>query len=270
MDVVTVTYNNDFNNMLRQAQSIYKYTEPFTHWVIINDKSQLDFWRRNLEPYYAKHTLHLLHICNDTISSVYCGYRRQQLIKLYMSKIIKEKYLVLDSKNFFIRPTSTIEFENQIGSGMLETVDEHHLFYECVKHYTQFVDNKNKTNNTHISIHTPYVIEPEVLFEFSNSNIDKLIKDFSSYDGLLSEFFLYSMIYEKIKNVEIISHMKQSSKPIHRTLFGTYISPEKLIEKLRADNTKVLGFHPTYLELLSDEDKQTINTHLTNLKFVNI
>jgi hypothetical protein len=270
MEVVTVTYEKDFKNMLRQAQSIHNFTEPFTHWVIINDDSNLDFWRKNLSPYYVNHTLHLLHIRNINISKESCGYRRQQLIKLYMSKVIKEKYLVLDSKNFFIRRTSISEFENQIGSGMLETVDEYHLFFECVKHYTRFVDNKNKHNNTHISIHTPYVIEPEVLFEFSNSNIDRLIKDFNSYDGLLSEFFLYSMIYEKIKNIEIISHMESSSKPIHRTMFGNYISPKELFKQLSFNKTKVLGFHPTYLEILSPKDIKQINKQLINLNLVKL
>jgi hypothetical protein len=270
MDVITVTYKKDFKNMLRQAQSIKQYTEPFTHWVIINDNSSLDFWIQNLKQYYTEHTLHLLHINHNTIANVNCGYRRQQLVKLYMAKIIKEKYLVLDSKNFFIKLTSIYEFENQIGSGMLETIEEGHLFYDTVQHYSKFVDNKNKKNKTHISIHTPFVIDPKVMFEFSNSNIDQLIKDFSSYDGLLSEFFLYSMIYEKIKNVEIIEHMKSSSKPIHRTLFGTYVAPDDLVKQLNSNGTKVLGFHPTYLELLSVEDTQKINEYLKNLKFTSL
>ena len=104
MDLVTVTCDLDFNQMLLQAESISKFLKPCTHWVVINDQHiDKEKWESALTPYYHNHTLKLFTPNWNSIPSDF-GWAKQQAYKFVVSKYVNDDYLLLDSKNFFIKP----------------------------------------------------------------------------------------------------------------------------------------------------------------------
>ena len=266
MDIVTVTCLRDLNDMLRQAESIEKFVEPCTHWVVVNDHS-LDLFKQMLSPYYTKHFLNLVNFSDRFLNKVDCGYRRQQIIKLRMAKFLKEKYLVLDSKNFFIKNTNVNEFKNQIGSGILELVDNNHLFYDTVEQYKNILDCK-KLDNWHLAIQTPFVIDPVVLND--NIYLESLLYEFSKIYPYMSEFFLYSLMYEQHKGIKISEELKKSSKPIHYTAFEKKESIENIIQSLYNLNVKVLALHRNYIDSVDNKEIEVFNKFLISLGFKNL
>lgn len=119
MDIVTVTYSSEKELMRLQAHSLDLFVKrPCTHWVLIEDnKMPMAEWYALLKPFYKRHKLNLI----DTSNWQECGggeppyyfagdrghgYLRQQVIKFYIATLIdSEYYLILDSKNFFIKAT---------------------------------------------------------------------------------------------------------------------------------------------------------------------
>ena len=112
MNIVTVTFDRDFDQLLLQADSINKYlTTKTTHWVVVESTSKLhQEWKDRLAPFYTFHELKLMFF--GKFQYPVWGYIRQQILKLTISKYIKaESYLILDSKNFFGKETT----ENDIN-----------------------------------------------------------------------------------------------------------------------------------------------------------
>jgi len=106
MHLVTVTCNKDLNDMLLQAESIRKFLEPCTHWVIVNDYSiDKKQWIESLQPYYTKHKLKILF--PNYWATTLDGYAKQNLYKLLISNLLDDDYIILDSKNFFIKKCNT-------------------------------------------------------------------------------------------------------------------------------------------------------------------
>ena len=266
MDIVTVTCLRDIDDMLRQAESIEKFVEPCTHWVIVND-DKLDLFKQFLKPYYTKHSLNLINFSNSFLDKVSCGYKRQQILKLSMSKFLKEKYLVLDSKNFFIKSTNVNEFKTQIGSGMLELVNNNHLFYETVEQYKNILDYK-KLDNLHLAIQTPFVIDSGILC--NSLNLDNLLNEFVKIKPHMSEFFLYSLVYEKSVRSEISKEIQNSSKPIHYTAFEKTKSIENIIQMSYNLNVKVLALHRNYVDAINNNEIRMFNKFLISLGFKNL
>lgn len=111
MEFVTVTFDRDFHQQILQSMSMDKFIlDNCIHYIIIEKTSKtLEEWHASLDPYYQRHKLVLI----DNISSEMCsgdinGYYRQQVIKLTISKIIQgDTYIILDSKDIFIKPFNT-------------------------------------------------------------------------------------------------------------------------------------------------------------------
>lgn len=136
VSIVTVTYTGDKWAMLLQAHSIEQFIEePTTHYVIIEDQtgattSTLE-WLCLLQPIYKKHKLVLLdknsapELYLEWDKGIVGGWDQQQYLKLKIHELIDtEYYLTLDSKNFFIKPTSLSEFYGNEGCDTLMPVDE--------------------------------------------------------------------------------------------------------------------------------------------------
>lgn len=266
MDIVTVTCLRDIDDMLRQAESIEKFVEPCTHWVIVNDNN-IDLFKEVLSQYYSRHFLNLINFSDYLLNKINCGYKRQQVLKLRMAKFLKEKYLVLDSKNFFIKQTNLNEFENQIGSGLLERVNCDHLFYSTIEQYKTIL-NYTKLDNLHLAIQTPFVIDPDILN--SNLNLENLLYQFSKITPHMSEFFLYSLMYEKYKGVRISEEIEKSSKSIHYTAFEKIRSIENIIQMTYNSNVKVLALHRNYVNAIDNKEIEIFNKFLISLGFKNL
>lgn len=136
VSIVTVTFTGDKWTMLLQAHSIEKFVkEPTTHYVIIEDQhgkttSTLE-WLCLLQPIYKKHKLVLLdktsapELFFEWDKGSPAGWDQQQYIKLKIHELIHtEYYLTLDSKNFFIRPSSLTEFYGIEGCDTVMSIND--------------------------------------------------------------------------------------------------------------------------------------------------
>ena len=262
MNFVTVTCSTDFDAMLLQASSLEFVIDNITHFVIIQDsKIELEQWQSALSPYYTRHTLILIQ--NDLVLK--CdGWRQQQILKLEIAKKVNtESYLVLDSKNFFIKPFNISDWDIEHGNGSL-------FFY--VKNNKERLDvdiflekasvKYNKTiPKLQIDYMTPYKLNTGIVNTIIDTDYQSL---FFEYE-LPSEFALYNMFLSsseiiksnKSKNRLVLNYFKALPTEIHKTTFVLGIHRRLIIE----ENKNTLN---NLIEVLSSKglDKQLLSKYL--------
>ena len=250
MNFVTVTCSTDFDAMLLQASSLEFVIDNITHFVIIQDsKIELEQWQSALSPYYTRHTLVLIQ--NDLVLK--CdGWRQQQILKLEIAKKVNtESYLVLDSKNFFIKPFNLTDWDVPHGNGSL------FLYYKNNKERLDvdiFLEKASvKYNKTipklHIDYMTPYKLNTDIVNTIIDTDYQSL---FFEYE-LQSEFALYNMF---LPNSEIIKCNKGKNQLV--------LNYFKLLPTEIYKTTFVLGIHR---RLIIDENKNTLNNLIEVLSF---
>ena len=130
MDLVTIACERDIQDLLLQAHSIDKFIEkPCRHWITVEDESLTpEEWHGFLLPYYQRHTLYLTFskrpdLYYDTPFTL--GYRRQQVLKLLAAaNVYSDTCLVLDCKNFFIKPVDLGLWPYKNGNGRYTILEE--------------------------------------------------------------------------------------------------------------------------------------------------
>jgi hypothetical protein len=248
MNFVTVTCSTDFDAMLLQASSLEFVIDNIIHFVIIQDsKIELKQWKSSLSPYYTRHELVLIQ--NDL--SLRCdGWRQQQILKLEIAKKINtENYLVLDSKNFFIKPFNLTDWDVPHGNGSLfvyyknnkERLDVD-IFLEkvCKKYNKEFP-------KLQIDYMTPYKMNTAIV----NTIIDTDYQSLFFESELPSEFALYNMF---LSNLEIVKCNKGKNKLVLNYFKSLPIEIYK--------TTFVLGIHR---RLVIEENKNKLNNLIETL-----
>jgi hypothetical protein len=262
MNFVTVTCSTDFDAMLLQASSLEFVIDNIIHFVIIQDsKIELKQWKSALSPYYNRHVLVLIQ--NDL--TLRCdGWRQQQILKLEIAKKINTKnYLVLDSKNFFIKPFNLTDWDVPHGNGSL------FLYYKNNKKRIDidiFLEKVCKKFNKeipklHIDYMTPYKLNTGIVNTIIDTDYQSL---FFEYE-LQSEFALYNMFLpnseiikcNKGKNQLVLNYFKALPTEIHKTTFVLGIHRRLIIE----ENKNTLN---NLIEVLSSKglDKQLLSKYL--------
>lgn len=281
-NIVTVTYKEDFKYLLLQAESIHKHLTsdvPFTHWVVINDPTITDIvpYKLQLKKYYNDTTRKLKifqqpffenkFIAKSTIDedrNVYeiSGPYAQQICKLEVAKLIKDDYLVLDSKNFFIRPINLQFWENKIGSGEYLETQTNYFWKNCIEEYCE-----------KLNIDTPkYVTNPVTPFKIK-MNKGMLDTDFKSSiknSHAYSEFIFYWLKFTQDFNYPSDKDQVCFSTFFHlNTETGyTFIRDPTIMLNYniptidRDPNIYVSGFHREFIKLCKPEHIDTINQWL--------
>ena len=257
--------------MLLQAESIQQFVEPCTHWVIINDPVVvLSEWETALSPYYTQHTLRLISIDQSSYSTWVGeafkvsndGWQKQQLCKFLIYKFIKDDYLILDSKNFFIKPCNINEWESITGCGFLEaytikgntwlpTIDVYSNYFKC------------SINYTHLAMQTPFVFRKEILDKIDN--FDTFLNWFNEQEVLPSEFILYSILAETHQQLDR-PHMHEMSAK-HFTIWSKHNFEYfmRVSHTYSKDHIKVAGLHRGFLSKLDEIEQFKIQTWIFNL-----
>lgn len=285
MDLVTVTCNRDFQHMILQAESIQKFLEPCTHWIVINEYEDLDVsvWINELDKYYTKHQYKIITPYDFKINSLpHKKWHGQQYFKLAISSIIDKDYLLLDTKNFFIRHTDLNQWNHTMGSGVLHKFGESELSgqWEDISRY--YANKLNVNPLTHFLFNVPFKVNINVLKKY---DIEKLIDDlypakidYESYYNLTgkklfpSEFIFYSYLaqsdFEGYSSREISflhvlpSHIKnKNSAQIFKELVHFTSSADK------NNNIETFAFHPLLFDTLSNNHVQYINHWLRKKDF---
>lgn len=266
MQLVTVTCELDLKPTLLQAESIQKYFQPCTHYIVINDKDpDMEMWDKLLSPYYTNHKLVLLK-CNWEKYPVswqpgridpYDGWHSQQVIKYELYKTIQDDYLILDAKNFFVKPTTFKLWNNIIGCGQLLDVAKNIKFSKDSvwrKTYEMYSQEYN-VNPTHVlQMDTPFVFRKKHLDKIKD--YDKFLTNFNNTTIMPSEFMLYTFLaYEDLHNM---------------TSFKAHSTVWPWAKNLRfPENEHVFGYHRRFLEKLPRHDIEKINNFLKQHKFKN-
>lgn len=264
MDLVTVTCWRDHKEMILQAESIQKFLKPCTHWVIINDLPHIlddtkEFWYKSLPEFYSDHNLKIL--VPEWNTDEYCTWERQQMLKYWIYQFIKDDYLILDSKNFFIKDCSLEDWKNQLGCGLLQDYETEGKWMETSQFYAKPFNSEIITNG--YSVQTPFVFKKQVLEKIKN--VDKFSKKWINkhlVTGVVPSEFLYYSYLDK----ENLKNYKPHAQ--HYTVWPNVPETwEEILEISKSNTCKIFGMHRTTLENYSEVEKNQFKKFLTDLGF---
>lgn len=276
MKLLTVTCLRDINMMKLQAQSIQKYLEPCEHYVIVNeDDPNIIYWHKELKKYYTTHELILLPRLPynyERFLKPYDkgksnqGYYLQQLLKLLFAYFIDTNYLILDSKNFFIKQTSLKQYENYTANRGI-TIDENTKYwYNTNIEYSKIFNTKPLTRVP--IINTPFVVKKDHITnskKINYENIDFFLNFPTVSNNIISEFLLYGYLipendiffmdnYNNFPNSESITKTDYELNPIELLMnVGLAFSSGDL------NKTNVIAFHYNMTEFIKQPENESFN-----------
>jgi Family of unknown function (DUF6492) len=197
-DIVTVAHLSDLNQLTFQAHSIDLFvTDPITHWVVVQDQSNLKMWQTAWAPFYRRHSLQILPTLLP--DSHYNrkdrhGYRRQQLLKLMASQLVSnERYMVLDSKNFFWRQQSLLDWPCLDGRPIITDVDATGPRQPWVDTVADYLGLKSIQHTYEVL--TPFVMTTKIAKKCCEYDMDFLFNEMSRpSDYWEAEQTFYSLI----------------------------------------------------------------------------
>jgi hypothetical protein len=197
-DLVTITCTRDRGIQRLQSYSLdLMIKDPCDHYVVIEDRGlTLDEWQKILSPYYTRHRLHLI---PSMIPEKYYpstnGWTRQQVLKLLIAeKINGKRYLLLDSKNFFVHNQSLSQWPVNNGNGIIQSYnsfDWEEINEFCAKH------NIPISKEIYMSC-TPFVCDTHLVKEILKFDIFPLF--FEKKNWWSSEILLYSIFSQFFGN----------------------------------------------------------------------
>ena len=197
-DIVTVTQWADINQLRFQSHSIDLWiTDPITHWVIVQDRSDLDQWQRELVPFYRRHKLELhptLLPADQYNRDDRDGYRRQQLLKLMSSQLVSgDRYMVLDSKNFFWRTQSLRDWPTWDGRPVITDVNATGPRQPWIDDVSRYLGLRPIRHTYEVL--TPFVMTTEIARKGCSYNMEYLFNELSKpTDYWEAEQTFYSLI----------------------------------------------------------------------------
>lgn len=196
MNIVTVTCERDLNQLLIQTESISKFVDSCCHWIVVNEPN-FDYskWYNLLSPYYTSHTLKIISFDHkEWISSEdeYPGYLLQQLYKFLVFDVIQDSYLILDSKNFFIKDIDINYYKKKQNLGYVENYPIK-LYQEMLEDYSKILSVEPIQKQ--LSMITPFLFEEGILKTLSKDILHKIF--ISRKKQFTSEFYLYSLMCQK-------------------------------------------------------------------------
>jgi len=224
VDFVTVTFSRDFNLLKLQARSIVLYVpESFINSIIIicNDISieKFNLLKTYILPEY-KHLakkvkiIHSTEIYSHSNPEYNYGWFPQQILKLRAYKVATSKYyIVLDSKNHFIKPISeSYFFKDGKPLQVIEDYKEHFMRIYIINTLNVFENNKNNITDRFVHYYKneeknvpPFqtLLTPVIFIHSVCESIDKTINlDFYlNGQNTFAEFALYAA-YLKYNNLQ--------------------------------------------------------------------
>jgi hypothetical protein len=209
MNLLTVTYEEDLERSLIQAESIQKFvTNPTNYYIFINEAHDVcERLRHHFKQFKCTILTRAdLPDCNYPSH----GWDSQQLIKLAMVDYFKEDYLILDSKIFFTKPTDTNMFKG-LGGNSLVPINR-----DDIKKSVQIYSNiLSKPEPTHYLSMWPFYIDVKV---FDNIDINSLQFDlfgaftpfeYAYYTVLCGEEYINTNINPNINGCLRVTTQKQ-------------------------------------------------------------
>jgi hypothetical protein len=201
--ILIVTCNRDRWQFLLQCKSIGKFLAPCRVNIIINQYPAAE-WQEwfsdQCQPHLARHEVTVL-TYEDFLadfSFVFLsrgvdGWVTQQILKLVFAIKTKQDYLVLDSKNWFVKPCCLLDFTRRTRKPGDHNPNFNPIHQDCCRRW-----NLDQLTAYRPAI-TPYFIDPVI--------VGKLFQDFGGIDNFLawflkfknpSEFIVYDLFAQSI------------------------------------------------------------------------
>jgi len=274
--LATVTCNRDFQEMLLQAESIGKFVEPCRHIIIINEPNpNIKFWYKWLTPYYKNHELIILPGYED-VSKTHkitgkklMGWTTQQVQKLFigMKHEFLDDYILLDSKNFFVKPTKLDDFAHLIGAGGL--VEIKHPYEETNEYYAEMLGLTPFEKV--FPVITPFVVKTKYLRKFWPNQVEDMMVHGVYTKGpkkgkeiLVSEFLFYTYLVDK---EELFALDNEYKRGLGRTIWDWSI--DSLEHSLYQEDWNVYAIHREVIKKLYPSGFDFINTWLAEKGLTN-
>lgn len=235
--LVTVTCDRDLNQLILQSHSIDLFVkEKIQHFIFVeNTTKSIEDWYKILKPFYSKHDLQLF---LQNVNADMHGWYNQQIIKLNAVNYINDDYIVLDSKNFFIKPTN-LNYTIPEGSYLLlDSTGWTDKFSKYLKNvYNLSVPTYFYTQQT------PFFMRKSVVERILTSiDINKLFVDCAKEQIYPSEFLLYG-IFSDIKPNKKEWNKNYESHTIYFTWWWNYQIEESEFENIYNSTVDILGIH---------------------------
>ena len=281
--IVTVSCRRDLRQLVQQIESIELFvTKPITHWVIFTDLNvspgrQLR-WMKLLYPLYRRHILQPvwpedIGELHDTFTMTWMpdlpngkkpgdGWKIFQPLQFTIYKRIGTDYLVLNTKNLFVKPTDLSSWDGQIGCGFCiptETTPG-----RAWEHSIYLAGLLGQMPLTHcLAVETPAVVRYNTL---KNCDLKSALNTWyrARGVGMFSDWVFYSYLErDSIDSVPIgcaINYMVLWDSAIHRV-------PERLAYQLTRPTMEILGVHRRFLQNCSKPQLVLLNQRLQRLGF---
>lgn len=274
-DIVTVVWLGDLNQVRMQAHSIDLFiTDPITHWVIVQDRSDCDLWIKELSKFYTRHELKVIPTLlpdSEYDRPDRHGYRNQMLLKLMASTLISnERYLVLDSKNFFIKQQSMNNWPTLDGRPIIRE-----LAYETDlrKHWLDSVSGYLELDRTEYTyeILTPFVMTSEIARKCCEYDLSFLFNEMSAPFGYWeTEQIFYSLIaknfFNKLNKESLIGQPAFEDADTCAITLNDF-TKEKLDEIYSRPKNLVFYHHRDVIKLMAEDQKLTFVKWVAEKRF---
>jgi hypothetical protein len=282
----TIVFNNNVEiNLLKLQAYSFKYVdfEMIDNIFIIYN----DYGKRNMKDiieYYPKELqkkVVVIYYCDMNLHTDFLkeGWQLQQLIKLYISKIIhSEYYCVLDAKNHFLKKMNMNDF--------FDTENNYYIFTSCgaltynyymknclqyfsldVKYYEKYCKNNDKL----ISMSTPFIFETQVvkdLMLYIEERENTIFEKYFMNNKNITEFYLYGAYL--LTNCEKVNYRFKEiiHTSIHKNPNEEWSQNFINNELYKENNWKIFGLHRVAPYEMTYEYKSNV-MKMYNLFYIN-
>lgn len=283
MKLATIVCRRDLKQMILQAESIKKFLSSCEHILLVDsitdDYSDNErFWTTALSEYYTNHNLKIVYPKWSFTNSETDGWVRQQSWKHLIAEYTEQDYLILDAKNFFIKPTSLEQWTDYYCSHIPLNLAESLTRYVTIsKMYSDYWQTTEYSIVPYMS--TPQVFKYDIVVDhdlythmsnFLNMKIPNPNSKMSGY--FVSDFLWYFYKSLRCKENKEKWHevLNSKRKPYSKTLWGPYASLDymNILNSLETD-IKVVGFHRFFINQLDSIQRQQINQWIKSYELFN-
>lgn len=270
MRILIVTFNGDAPLLKLQLESINKFLEPCMIDIIVNEPNS-EHLIKQAQPWIArlKHHNVMMHRGEDSLNFLYgdryrydyTSWHCQQMHKLFNH--LDEPYVVLDTKDIFIKPTSLADITKHQPKWFLKEDKRTHIDFLKFAWEAFLLSGREDIYNTdrefvHLrSFVTPYYMDPKISRKIVKDCFDDSLDDFFSWFmsfAFPSEFLLHEIFDQayKITDPNIEDLTTDFYYTIRHTKYQKYIWKDNWHEGI-TDKTHILKIH---INVFEDEKVQ--------------
>ena len=281
--IVTVSCRRDLRQLVQQIESIELFvTKPIVHWVIFTDLNvspgrQLR-WMKLLYPLYRRHILQPvwpedIRELHNTFTMNWMpdlpngkkpgdGWKIFQPLQFTIYDRIKQDYLVLNTKNLFVKPTDLSSWDGQIGCGQLVPVET--TAGRAWEHSIYLAGLLGQLPLTHcLAVETPAVVRYNTL---KNCDLKSALTTWYRAHGvgMFSDWVFYSYLER-----DNLNSVPQWCPLYYSVLWSSAVCllPEQVQSRLTRPAMEILGVHRQFLQYCTDEQFILLNQRLQQLGF---